>query len=78
VAAYSTSLPAQGDEGGLAALGEALAASARAPGHGGRLLYFAVASEVFFEQGAAMAARHPALYAVLRGFYGVDSDSWAP
>ncbi|MCZ8234625.1 MAG: hypothetical protein O9335_05650 [Inhella sp.] len=37
-----------------------------------------MASEVFFEQGAAMAARHPALYAVLRGFYGVDSDSWAP
>jgi glucose-6-phosphate 1-dehydrogenase len=46
VAAYSTSLTAQGDEGGLAALGEALAVSARAPGHGGRLLYFAVASEV--------------------------------
>jgi len=40
--------------------------------------FFAVASEVFFEQGAAMAVRHPALYAVLQDFYGVDSASWAP
>ena len=55
VAAYSTSLTAAGDEGGLAALGAALALSARAPGHGGRLLYFAVASEVVPGVLAALA-----------------------
>lgn len=38
--------------------------------------FFAVASEVFFEQGTALAAQHPALYAALRGFYGVDSAAW--
>jgi Mlc titration factor MtfA (ptsG expression regulator) len=38
--------------------------------------FFAVASEVFFEQAAAMAARHPALYGELREFYCVDPLSW--
>jgi len=34
--------------------------------------FFAVASEVFFEQPARMAAEHPALYAELAAFYRVD------
>src|SRR5258706_8315115 len=38
--------------------------------------FFAVASEVFFEQGRAMAALHPALYAELSRFYRVDPARW--
>jgi hypothetical protein len=34
--------------------------------------FFAVASEVFFEQPAPMAAEHPALYAELAAFYRLD------
>jgi Mlc titration factor MtfA (ptsG expression regulator) len=34
--------------------------------------FFAVVSEVFFEQPHAMAASHPALYAELRNLYRVD------
>ena len=34
--------------------------------------FFAVVSEVFFEQPQAMAALHPALYAELRNLYRVD------
>jgi MtfA peptidase len=38
--------------------------------------FFAVASEVFFEQAAALAERHPSLYQELRRFYGVDPLAW--
>jgi len=38
--------------------------------------FFAVASEVFFEQAAAMADQHPALYRELREFYCIDPLSW--
>jgi Mlc titration factor MtfA (ptsG expression regulator) len=38
--------------------------------------FFAVASEVFFEQSHRMAAEHPALYDELRRFYRVDPASW--
>jgi Mlc titration factor MtfA (ptsG expression regulator) len=38
--------------------------------------FFAVASEVFFEQAREMRWRHPALYAELSGFYGVDPARW--
>ena len=38
--------------------------------------FFAVASEAFFEQAREMAWRHPALYAELSGFYGVDPAAW--
>jgi len=38
--------------------------------------FFAVASEVFFEQGPQLAAERPALYAELRAFYGVDPTAW--
>jgi MtfA peptidase len=34
--------------------------------------FFAVVSEVFFEQPREMAAMHPALYAELRAFYCID------
>lgn len=34
--------------------------------------FFAVATECFFEQGPALAARHPAMYALLRDYYGQD------
>jgi Mlc titration factor MtfA (ptsG expression regulator) len=39
--------------------------------------FFAVVSEVFFEQPRAMAAQHPALYAELREFYRVDPAAWS-
>ncbi|MBV8620757.1 MAG: zinc-dependent peptidase [Curvibacter sp.] len=39
--------------------------------------FFAVASEVFFERGAELAARHPALHRQLSLCYGVDPSSWA-
>ncbi len=38
--------------------------------------FFAVVSEVFFEQPREMAAIHPALYGELRIFYGIDPASW--
>lgn len=38
--------------------------------------FFAVVTEHFFEQGAALAARHPALYAEFRRYYGLDTASW--
>ena len=39
--------------------------------------FFAVASEVFFEQPGAMAAMHPELYDELRTLYRLDPASWA-
>ncbi|MBC7620180.1 MAG: zinc-dependent peptidase [Candidatus Saccharibacteria bacterium] len=38
--------------------------------------FFAVVSEVFFEQGAALAAHYPAVYAELQGYYRVDPAAW--
>jgi len=38
--------------------------------------FFAVASEVFFEQPAAMATLHPALYDELRKLYRIDPLAW--
>jgi MtfA peptidase len=38
--------------------------------------FFAVASEVFFEQPMRMAAEHPAVYMELSGFYCVNPLSW--
>jgi Mlc titration factor MtfA (ptsG expression regulator) len=38
--------------------------------------FFAVATEVFFEQPAHLARDHAALYAELRSFYGIDPLSW--
>src|ERR1700694_2579764 len=38
--------------------------------------FFAVVSEVFFEQPRSMASMHPALYAELRSLYRVDPLSW--
>jgi Mlc titration factor MtfA (ptsG expression regulator) len=38
--------------------------------------FFAVASEVFFEQPQALADEQPALYGELAGFYRVDPLSW--
>jgi Mlc titration factor MtfA (ptsG expression regulator) len=38
--------------------------------------FFAVISEVFFEQAGAMASLHPELYQELRDLYRVDPSSW--
>jgi hypothetical protein len=38
--------------------------------------FFAVATEVFFEQPAPLARDHAALYGELRSFYGTDPLSW--
>jgi Mlc titration factor MtfA (ptsG expression regulator) len=38
--------------------------------------FFAVASEVFFEQPERLAAEHPALYRELAGFYRLNPLSW--
>ncbi|HJV71021.1 M90 family metallopeptidase [Ideonella sp.] len=38
--------------------------------------FFAVASEVFFEQPHAMAERHPSLYDELARYYRVDPRAW--
>ena len=38
--------------------------------------FFAVISEVFFEQPERMASEHPALYRELSGFYRLDPLSW--
>jgi MtfA peptidase len=40
--------------------------------------FFAVVTEVFFEQPQPMARDHPALYAALRGLYRVDPAAWPP
>lgn len=39
--------------------------------------FFAVVSEVFFEQPQPMQAQHPALYRELAAFYRVDPLSWS-
>ena len=39
--------------------------------------FFAVISEVFFEQPDLFAAQHAALYQQLRSFYALDPLSWA-
>ena len=38
--------------------------------------FFAVVSEVFFVEGAALAAHYPAVYDELRGYYQVDPAHW--
>ncbi len=38
--------------------------------------FFAVLSEVFFEQAEALAQQHPALFAQLTGYYGVNPMAW--
>jgi Mlc titration factor MtfA (ptsG expression regulator) len=38
--------------------------------------FFAVVSEVFFEQARQLAEEHPALYRELAGFYRVDPAGW--
>lgn len=38
--------------------------------------FFAVASERFFETPVALQAEHPAMYAELARYYGVDPRSW--
>ena len=38
--------------------------------------FFAVASESFFEQGELMARLHPRLYALLAGYYGLQTRHW--
>jgi Mlc titration factor MtfA (ptsG expression regulator) len=38
--------------------------------------FFAVVSELFFEQPTALAAYHPALYRVLSGYYRLNPLSW--
>ena len=40
--------------------------------------FFAVVSEVFFEQGAALKADYPAVYAELQAYYRVDPGNWNP
>lgn len=39
--------------------------------------FFAVASEAFFMQPRAMRAQHPALFAQLEQYYGLDPSAWA-
>ena len=38
--------------------------------------FFAVVSEVFFEQASLLVAQHPALYRELCGYYKVDPATW--
>jgi Mlc titration factor MtfA (ptsG expression regulator) len=38
--------------------------------------FFAYATEAFFEKPAPLARQHPALYAELRSFYGLDPATW--
>lgn len=40
--------------------------------------FFAVATESFFEQPHALAARHPELYAEFEAYYRVDPRAWLP
>jgi Mlc titration factor MtfA (ptsG expression regulator) len=39
--------------------------------------FFAVVTEVFFEQAGALADRHPALFALMRDYYRVDPRTWS-
>lgn len=39
--------------------------------------FFAVCSEVFFEQASALAAQHPQLFAQLRAYYRIDPLGWS-
>jgi len=38
--------------------------------------FFAVVTEVFYEQPRALATRHPELFALLRDYYAVDPRDW--
>ncbi len=38
--------------------------------------FFAVVSEVFFEQGPQLAEQHPALYRALARYYRLDTQAW--
>lgn len=38
--------------------------------------FFAVLSEVFFEQGALLQERHPEIYDVLKDYYGLETAAW--
>ena len=38
--------------------------------------FFAVASEVFFEQPEALGVQHPALFAELARYYALDPRAW--
>ena len=38
--------------------------------------FFAVVTEVFFEQAGALAERHPELFALMRDYYAVDPREW--
>jgi Mlc titration factor MtfA (ptsG expression regulator) len=38
--------------------------------------FFAVATETFFEKGAALKAKHPELYEQLKDYYGMDPAEW--
>jgi Mlc titration factor MtfA (ptsG expression regulator) len=38
--------------------------------------FFAVVTEIFFEQPQHLAAEHPALYGELAAFYRVDPAGW--
>ncbi len=38
--------------------------------------FFAVVTEVFFEQATALSERHPELFALLRDYYRVDPRTW--
>jgi len=38
--------------------------------------FFAVATEAFLERPVRMRDRHPALYEVLRDYYGQDPAAW--
>jgi Mlc titration factor MtfA (ptsG expression regulator) len=40
--------------------------------------FFAVATESFFEQPHALAARHPELYAEFQRYFRVDPRDWFP
>ncbi len=39
--------------------------------------FFAVASETFFEKGAALRAKHPELYEQLKQYYRMDPATWS-
>jgi Mlc titration factor MtfA (ptsG expression regulator) len=38
--------------------------------------FFAVSTEVFFEQPQRLRAEHPRLYEELKGYYRLDPASW--
>ncbi|MDT8991298.1 zinc-dependent peptidase [Curvibacter sp. APW13] len=40
--------------------------------------FFACACELFFERGSALQWQHPALYAQLARYFGVQTADWAP